>query len=112
MALTYPGIDPVALSLGPVQVRWYGLAYVAGFVGSLLALRKLNERWELGLSFDDMLEIILAAVVGVVVGGRLGYTLVYSSGQWLHDPLYVFRMWEGGMSFHGGLVGIMLAAIV
>lgn len=112
MAWTYPEIDPVAFGVGPVEVRWYGLAYVAGFVGSWLLLRHLNRRWELGLSEDDTLEIMLAAVIGVIVGARVGYALVYSSGAWLKDPLYLLRIWEGGMSFHGGLAGIMIAAAV
>lgn len=109
-AFNFPDIDPIAFALGPVSVHWYGLAYVAGFIGSYLLLGWLDRIWDLGLSADDRLEIMLAAIIGVVVGARLGYVLFYSEGVWLKDPLYIVRTWEGGMSFHGGLAGICLAA--
>lgn len=108
----YPDIDPIAFSLGPVPVHWYGLAYLAGFLGSWYLLRLLDRRWGMNLTADGRLEILFAAVIGVVVGARLGYVLVYSEGAWLEDPLYVLRTWEGGMSFHGGLAGILVAALV
>ncbi|HEY3317294.1 MAG TPA: prolipoprotein diacylglyceryl transferase [Coriobacteriia bacterium] len=110
--LPYPRIDPVLVRLGPVAVRWYGLAYVAAFVGAGLVLRRLNRRWRLGLSEDDELEILLAAVVGVIVGARLGYVLFYNLPSYVKAPLAVFALWDGGMSFHGGLIGIVIAAVV
>lgn len=111
-ALEFPGIDPVAFQIGPVAVRWYGLAYLVGFIGAGLVLRWLARRWELGLSDDDVLTIILAAVIGVVVGGRLGYVLFYGGDFYLSRPLEALAIWDGGMSFHGGLVGILIAGIV
>ncbi len=108
-SLAFPAIDPVAFSVGPLAVRWYGLAYVVGFILAALVMRRLNERWGVGLSTDDLLDIVLVAVVGLVVGARLGYVLFYGVGTYWTEPLSVFAFWDGGMSFHGGLVGILLA---
>jgi len=108
-SIAYPHIDPVAFAIGPFAVRWYGLAYVAGFVLAALVLRELDRRWKVGLSTDDMLDIVLVAVVGLIAGARLGYVLFYGVGSYWSDPLSIFAFWDGGMSFHGGLVGILLA---
>ncbi|MBA4370160.1 MAG: prolipoprotein diacylglyceryl transferase [Coriobacteriaceae bacterium] len=110
--MAYPGLDPVAFAVGPVEVRWYGLAYVLGLVGAALVLRRLNRTWCMGLSDDDVVEVLLAATLGVVLGARLGYVLFYDPGYYLSHPLEVLRVWSGGMSFHGGLAGIMVAAWV
>jgi phosphatidylglycerol:prolipoprotein diacylglycerol transferase len=110
--IAYPAINPVALRLGPFAVRWYGIAYLAAFVGAALVMHWLVKRWEIELSDDDQLTILLGAVIGVVVGGRLGYVLVYGNGYFLQHPASVFAIWDGGMSFHGGLVGILVAAVV
>lgn len=110
--LSYPSIDPVAISLGPVQVRWYGLAYLAAFVVSFFLTRWLVRRWKIALTDDDLLTIILAAVIGVVVGGRLGYVLFYSGGDPLTSPAQILAIWTGGMSFHGGLAGILIGGAV
>jgi phosphatidylglycerol:prolipoprotein diacylglycerol transferase len=107
-ALAFPQIDPVAFSIGPLAVRWYGLAYLAGFLFAWYMLRVLDERWKMGLGPDGRATTVLAAVIGVVVGGRLGYVLFYGAGQYWRAPLTVFAIWDGGMSFHGGLVGILL----
>lgn len=111
-ALAYPAIDPVAINLGPVQVRWYGLAYLTAFVVSFFLARWLVRRWKLRLTEDDLLTIVLAAVIGVVVGGRLGYVIFYTGGDYLKNPAEILAIWTGGMSFHGGLVGILVAGIV
>lgn len=108
---TYPRIDPVLLELGPVSVRWYGLAYIAGFLLAWLILKTLDRRWDIGLTPDEVLETVLAAIVGVLVGSRLGWVLVYGGGDYLRDPLRILATWTGGMSFHGGLVGIVLAGV-
>jgi phosphatidylglycerol:prolipoprotein diacylglycerol transferase len=110
--LVYPQIDPVAFRLGPVAVHWYGLAYVAGFIIAGFIIRALARRWEIGLTDDDVLSIILAAVVGVVLGGRLGYVLFYGGAFYLQSPLRALALWDGGMSFHGGLAGILIAGVV
>lgn len=107
-ALAYPAIDPVAVRIGPLAVHWYGLAYVAAFVIAALVVRWLARRWELGLTDDDLLTVMLYAITGVIVGGRLGYVLFYGGSGYWTDPLRVFAVWDGGMSFHGGLAGIFI----
>ncbi len=106
--LNYPDIDPVAISLGPFQVYWYGLMYVVGFVSAWFLGRRRAAR--IGLTHDDIGDLLFYAAIGVVVGGRLGYALFYGLGQWAGDPLWIFRVWDGGMSFHGGLAGVLLAS--
>ncbi|WP_275288581.1 prolipoprotein diacylglyceryl transferase [Halomonas elongata] len=105
--LTYPSIDPVAVSLGPFQVHWYGLMYVIGFIAAWWLGRQRAER--IGLTRDDVGDLLFYGALGVVLGGRLGYALFYGVEQWLADPLWILRIWDGGMSFHGGLIGVLLA---
>ncbi|HEY5471737.1 MAG TPA: prolipoprotein diacylglyceryl transferase [Candidatus Limnocylindrales bacterium] len=111
-SIAYPAIDPVALHLGPISVRWYGLAYLVGFVIAGFVMRWLVRRWEIALTDDDLLTIVLAGVVGVLVGGRLGYVLLYGGAYYWQQPLAVISIWNGGMSFHGALAGILIAAVV
>ncbi|ERS89484.1 prolipoprotein diacylglyceryl transferase [Halomonas sp. PBN3] len=106
--LSYPDIDPVAISLGPFQVHWYGLMYVVGFVAAWFLGRRRAAR--IGLTPDDIGDLLFYAALGVVLGGRLGYALFYGLDQWLADPLWIVRVWDGGMSFHGGLLGVLIAA--
>lgn len=108
--LNYPAIDPVAISLGPLQIHWYGLMYVVGFVAAWFLGRRRASR--IGLTHDDIGDLLFYCAVGVVLGGRLGYALFYGMGQWLADPLWIFRVWDGGMSFHGGLAGVLLASFL
>lgn len=111
-AIPFPNIDPVAVRLGPFAVHWYGLAYVAGFIGAYVVLRWLSRRWELGLSDDDLLTVILSAVIGLMIGARLGYVLIYGGATYWQQPANIFAVWDGGMSFHGGLAGILLGGVV
>lgn len=106
--IAYPTIDPVAVSLGPLQVHWYGLMYVVGFVAAWWLGGRRAARF--GLTRDDVSDFLFYAALGVVLGGRLGYALFYGLGQWADDPLWIFRVWDGGMSFHGGLLGVLLAS--
>jgi phosphatidylglycerol:prolipoprotein diacylglycerol transferase len=107
--LTYPEIDPIIFSIGPLAIRWYGLMYVIGFVAAwLLAARRAKESWS-PIKPEKVDDLIFFAILGVILGGRIGYALFYGSLYWLQDPLYIFKIWEGGMSFHGGLLGVMLA---
>jgi phosphatidylglycerol:prolipoprotein diacylglycerol transferase len=107
--LTYPAIDPVAFAIGPVRIHWYGLMYVVGFVaGWWLARRRAaapGSTWKPA----DVDDLIFFAAIGVIAGGRLGWILVYGFDSLSEDPLAIVRVWEGGMSFHGGLIGVMTA---
>jgi len=111
-SIAFPAFDPVAIRIGPLAVHWYGLAYLAGFAAATLILRALARRWRLNLTGDDILNIMLAAIVGVIVGARLGYVLFYGSGYYWEEPARILRIWDGGMSFHGGLIGILIAGVV
>lgn len=107
--LNYPEFDPIIFAIGPVAVRWYGLMYVLGFVAAwFLANRRAKEPWS-PIKPEQVDDLIFYAMIGVIVGGRLGYCIVYGWQLWLEDPLYVFKITQGGMSFHGGLVGVMTA---
>ena len=101
----YHAIDPVAFTLGPLSVRWYGIAYLLGFVCAGVILYRTARRWGLGISADDVLSVVIGAVFGVFIGGRLFYVLFYGAGYYLEHPLEIFMLNHGGMSFHGGLVG-------
>jgi phosphatidylglycerol:prolipoprotein diacylglycerol transferase len=109
--IAFPNVSPIAFEIGPFAVRWYGLAYLTAFLAGWLILRVFDERWELGLGPDARMSTMLAAVFGVIAGGRLGYVLFYNLPQYLDHPLQVFALWDGGMSFHGGLAGILLAGV-
>lgn len=113
--LTYPDIHPVALSLGPLHVHWYGLMYLVGF-----ALAWTLGRWRVAHSHygtradapwsaEMVDDLIFYGVIGTIAGGRLGYMLFYGQAQILDNPLNLLKVWQGGMSFHGGLLGVMLA---
>ncbi len=110
--LVHPDFDPVAFSLGPLHVRWYGLMYLLGFlVGWALGryrARKPGSGWTTA-QVDDLVFYI---ALGVILGGRIGYILFYGFNSFLSNPLVLFRVWEGGMSFHGGFLGVLLAMVL
>jgi phosphatidylglycerol:prolipoprotein diacylglycerol transferase len=110
--LVHPQFDPVALALGPVQVHWYGLTYLAAFgLFMFFALRRvrLPHFAAAGWTRRDVEDMLFLGVLGVVVGGRVGYALFYKPGQYLAHPAEILMVWKGGMSFHGGLLGVMAA---
>ncbi len=111
MALDFPNIDPVALSLGPLEIRWYALAYLVGILlGWRYALSLVKRGGKhLRPTADDIDNFIPFAVLGVILGGRLGYVLFYQTDLYMQDPLAIFKVWQGGMSFHGGALGVILA---
>ena len=115
--LVHPAIDPVALQLGPVAIHWYGLTYLAAFV-LFVVLGRLRLKHEPFASLRepawttrDVEDILFLGVLGVVAGGRIGYCVFYQPGYYLQHPLEVFAVWQGGMSFHGGLIGVLLAMV-
>lgn len=108
----YQGLDPIAFSRGPLVVRWYGLAYVLGFVCAAAIIYFVAKRWKLGMSEDNLLTLMVCAIVGVVLGARIGYVLFYGDGYYLSHPLEILAFNQGGMSFHGGLVGLLIGGAV
>lgn len=110
--LPYPAIDPVAVEIGPVVIRWYSLAYVVGLLLGWRYCRRLAERPPRLVGPDAFDDFLLWATLGVVLGGRLGYVLFYKPGYFLAHPLEIPLLWEGGMSFHGGAAGVILAIIL
>jgi phosphatidylglycerol:prolipoprotein diacylglycerol transferase len=102
-------IDPIALQLGPLAIRWYGLMYLAAAaVGFWQARRRSRDAWR-GIRTEEVEDILFYGMIGVIVGGRLGSVFFYHFADFLKDPLMLFRVWEGGMSFHGGLLGVLVA---
>jgi phosphatidylglycerol:prolipoprotein diacylglycerol transferase len=104
----YPDIDPVAFALGPLQVHWYGLMYVLGFVAGWFGLRARSRRADSPVAPARVEDLVFYIAIGVFVGGRVGYMLIYDFGSLVADPLRLFYVWRGGMSFHGGLIGVLL----
>lgn len=107
--LTYPEIDPIIFSIGPVAVRWYGMMYVVGFVLGWWLARKRSSQPHSPITPAQVDDLVFNAMLGVIIGGRVGYCLVYGWDELISDPLYLFKITKGGMSFHGGLVGVMIA---
>ncbi|MEY4625191.1 MAG: hypothetical protein RL061_716 [Pseudomonadota bacterium] len=114
MALMHPQFDPIALSIGPLAIHWYGLMYLLAFAQFLL-LGRLRLK-QAGVAQQDwtykaLEDLLFAGVVGVILGGRLGYIIFYMPGHYLAHPLDVLKVWEGGMSFHGGFIGVLAAML-
>ncbi|PLY12118.1 MAG: prolipoprotein diacylglyceryl transferase [Desulfuromonas sp.] len=107
--LTHPNFDPVIFSVGPLAVRWYGLMYLVGFIAAYNIMLSLARYRQLSIDKDDIADFLFYGVLGVVLGGRLGYTIFYNSDYYLHHPLEIFYVWQGGMSFHGGFLGVIVA---
>ncbi len=110
LEIPFPRIDPVALDLpGPIDVRWYGLGYLLGFLAAYLVLRKLAKEGFVRMEPDAAGDLITALVLGVILGGRVGYVLFYNFADFARNPAQIIRIWEGGLSFHGGLLGVIVA---
>ena len=110
--LVHPQFDPVAVSLGPVHIHWYGISYLVAFVlFAWLAGRRVQKPWfvDAGWTRRDVEDVLFFGVLGVVLGGRIGYALFYKPADYLADPFEILRVWRGGMSFHGGLLGVIAA---
>lgn len=106
--MLYPEIDPVALQIGAIKIHWYGVSYMVAFiVGWWLARVRARQTGLLDNKGVD--DLVFYVVLGVIIGGRVGYILFYNFSAWMSDPLELFRVWEGGMSFHGGLLGVLVA---
>jgi phosphatidylglycerol:prolipoprotein diacylglycerol transferase len=111
-AIVLPPIDPVAVEIGPLAVRWYALAYLVGFIGGWRYCIHLARRTGLPPRPHDLDDFVAWAVIGVILGGRLGFVLFYNLPYYLENPLEILMVWQGGMSFHGGLLGIVGAILL
>lgn len=116
-ALTFPNIDPVLLQLGPLKVHWYGMAYVVGILSGWWYAGKLVTNQKLWggpapITKEHLDDFLMWLVAGVILGGRIGYVLFYNLDKYLAQPLDIFKVWDGGMSFHGGLTGVVIAMIL
>jgi len=110
--LQYPQIDPVAISLGPLNVHWYGLMYLVGLGGGWWLATRRARRPGAVMNEQQVGDLVFWVALGVILGGRLGYVLFYNFDQFLQQPLSLFAVWEGGMAFHGGLIGVILAMLL
>jgi len=111
-AIVFPTIDPVALQIGPLAIRWYALAYIGGLLVGWWYLIRLNRRLATPvLTREQIDDLVVWIILGVVFGGRIGYVLFYNAGYYLDNPAAILEVWRGGMSFHGGLLGVTVAII-
>lgn len=106
-----PNIDPVAIALGPVKVHWYGLMYVIGFLALWFFTSRRAKQPNSGWTTEQVADLVFYGALGVILGGRIGYMLFYNLSQYVAHPLDILKIWEGGMSFHGGLIGVLLAML-
>ena len=107
--LPYPQIDPVALAIGPLKIHWYGLMYLIGIGAAWLILSRRLNRFDPTWTKEKLSDLVFWVAMGVIVGGRLGYVLFYDLSAYIANPLLILEVWKGGMAFHGGLIGVMLA---
>jgi phosphatidylglycerol---prolipoprotein diacylglyceryl transferase len=107
--LTFPQIDPIALRLGPLQIHWYAITYLVGFGFAWWLGNRRADRPGSGWTRQQVADLITNGMLGVILGGRIGHILFYEFGDFLDDPLMIFRVWNGGMSFHGGFLGVIAA---
>ncbi len=105
-------IDPILVEIGPIRVSWYGLMYVFGFFASYLLVRYQMKRKDFGVSKLDVENLYFYVILGLIIGARLGYVLFYDLKMYLRDPFEIFAIWHGGMSFHGGLIGVLIVGIL
>ncbi|MBU0888089.1 MAG: prolipoprotein diacylglyceryl transferase [Alphaproteobacteria bacterium] len=110
--IAFPTIDPVALELGPLVIRWYALAYIAGLIGGWRYALRLTRREPVYFEAQLLDDFVVWATLGVVIGGRLGYVLFYRPEYYFADPVQILMVWQGGMAFHGGLLGVLVATIL
>jgi phosphatidylglycerol:prolipoprotein diacylglycerol transferase len=110
-AIPYPNISPVFFEFGPLQFRWYGLMYLIGLTVAYFLIRHKVDRKGLAITKDQIYDMIVWAALGIFIGGRLGYTLFYNFSYYIQHPAKIIAVWEGGMSFHGGLIGTIVSLI-
>jgi phosphatidylglycerol:prolipoprotein diacylglycerol transferase len=110
--LQFPVIDPIIFSIGPIALRWYGMMYLVGFVVAMFIANKAADRSAGVWTRDQVSDLLFYSFLGVILGGRIGYVFFYQLDYFLADPIYLFQIWLGGMSFHGGLLGVITAVFI
>jgi phosphatidylglycerol:prolipoprotein diacylglycerol transferase len=110
--LQFPIIDPIIFSIGPIALRWYGMMYLIGFVVAMFLANRAADKSAGEWTRDQVSDLLFYSFLGVILGGRIGYVLFYQWEYFLADPLYLFQIWQGGMSFHGGLLGVIMAVYI
>ncbi len=110
--LIYPDINPIALSVGPIHVHWYGLMYLLAFTAAWFLAHWRVKQHHLDWTAEQISDLIFYAAIGIILGGRIGYMLFYNTQAFITNPLSLFKIWQGGMSFHGGLLGVLFAMIL
>lgn len=109
--LQYPAIDPVAIAIGPLKIHWYGLMYLVGIGAAWWLAKRRLAQFDPAWNKDTLSDLVFWCALGVIVGGRLGYVLFYDLASYIANPALALRIWEGGMSFHGGFLGVLLAVL-
>lgn len=110
--LQFPVIDPIIFSIGPVALRWYGMMYLVGFIGAMFIANKAADKSNGEWTREQVSDLLFYGFLGVILGGRIGYVLFYQFDYFLAEPLYLFKIWTGGMSFHGGFLGVTAAVYI
>ncbi|NOY64195.1 MAG: prolipoprotein diacylglyceryl transferase, partial [Nitrospirae bacterium] len=110
--IPYPEIKPYIVKIGPLEIRWYGLMYLLGFTASYLLVRYQIKKRPDGIDNTVVDDLYFYLILGLIIGARLGYVVFYNPAQYIRNPLEIFALWHGGMSFHGGLIGTLLAGIL
>lgn len=107
--LAFPDISPIIFSIGPLSVRWYSMAYLFGILFGWFLVNRYIEKYKINLSQTDIEDLVFYITLGIILGGRLGYVLFYGTSSFWHNPLQILAIWQGGMSFHGGIIGVITA---
>jgi phosphatidylglycerol:prolipoprotein diacylglycerol transferase len=108
--LPYPNINPEIIKIGPLSIRWYGLMYIIGFICSFLIVKSEIKRKGIRIEKDFLENLYFYLILGLLIGARLGYVIFYNLSYYIENPLHIFAIWQGGMSFHGGLIGVVISA--
>lgn len=107
----YPQISPIIFSIGPLAIRWYSMAYLFGIVAAWFLVLRNIRKYDLGLNKENIEDLVFYVTLGIILGGRLGYALFYGGKAMWENPLSIFEIWKGGMSFHGGILGVIIAVL-
>ncbi len=108
MYFNFPDISPVIFTIGPFSLRWYAMAYLAGIISAWLLIKQNIKKYDLGISNEQLDDMVFYTTLGIILGGRLGYVICYGDGYFWRNPMEILAVWHGGMSFHGGIVGVIL----